>query len=546
MMHMAEKEKAEYNERVDTVHYDRGRGQVELRKEYTNEPYLWNKDFHPTPITIRKWGPWTYLAIWFGMVTIVPTWTLSGVGLDFGLNWWQSILLMFLGNLIVLVPMLIQSHGGAKYGMSEPQLTRTRWGIYGAQIPSWIRAVISMGWWGIESYIITEAAVAMYLLSIGQIPKLLSGSTYTLSVAYPQIFWPTFIVVVLAQLLLFYVSPPFKGQPALKWLARAAAPIVLVGFLLLFFYTMNTAHWNFAPITQIPDKVTGFAFWLAVLGFLNANVAYWATMALSMPDFTRFAKSQFAQTTGQIPMPLMMAAVGALGIMATGATMVLGLNHGAGIADPVILAAAILPKAAAYFVLFVFMLATFVVNVFANSVAPGYDIANTYSKYLSWFRGIVIGVLISMALGAWTFYAGGAYSYIYNWLLAYGALLGAVEGVIVFDYAVVRRFKFEPTDVYMSHGRFRYWHGINPAAIVSFAIGTVVTYLAYWGWVVNPITQVLYANSWISAFLITGIIYILLMRYWVIPKYQPWLKGGLLKGYTDKEIEEIFSQRKDS
>jgi len=215
-MHMAEKEKAEYNERVDTVHYDRGRGQVELRKEYTNEPYLWNKDFHPTPITIRKWGPWTYLAIWFGMVTIVPTWTLSGVGLDFGLNWWQSILLMFLGNLIVLVPMLIQSHGGAKYGMSEPQLTRTRWGIYGAQIPSWIRAVISMGWWGIESYIITEAAVAMYLLSIGQIPKLLSGSTYTLSVAYPQIFWPTFIVVVLAQLLLFYGLSTLQGTAGAK------------------------------------------------------------------------------------------------------------------------------------------------------------------------------------------------------------------------------------------------------------------------------------------------------------------------------------------
>lgn len=535
-------DKIEAIDRVSVTHYDRDRGQVELRTELPNESYLWNRDFHPTPIRMRNWGPWTYLAIWFGMVTIVPTWTLSGVGLAFGLNWWQSILLIFLGNLIVLVPMIIQSHGGAKYGMAEPQLTRTRWGVYGAQFPSWIRAVISMGWWGIESYIITEAAVAMYLVTTGQIPKLLSGTTYTLSVAYPQIFWPTFIIVVLAQLLLFYVSPPFRGQPGLKWLARAAAPIVLVGFLLLFTYTMNAAHWNFTPILQIPDRVTGLAFWLAVIGFLNANVAYWATMALSMPDFTRFARSQFAQTVGQIPMPLMMAAVGALGILATGASMVLGFNHGAGIGDPVILAAAILPKPAAYFVLFVFMLATFVVNVFANSVAPGYDIANTYSKYLSWFRGIVIGVLISMALGAWAFYAGGAYSYIYNWLLAYGALLGAVEGVIVFDYAIIRRFKFEPTDVFMKRGRFRYWRGINPAAFISFAIATVVTYISYWGWLVNPVTQMLYADSWISAFLIAGVIYIILMKYWIIPKYQPWLRGGLLRGYTDEDLEKIFGK----
>ncbi|MGC8558075.1 MAG: cytosine permease [Nitrososphaeria archaeon] len=529
-------------DRITAMKYYSKTGQVEVTKEFPEESYLWNKDFHPTPVTMRNWGGWTYMAIWFGMVAIVPTWTLSGVGLLFGLNWWQAIFLMFLGNAIVLVPMIIQSHGGARYGMSEPQLTRSRWGIYGAQIPSWIRAIISMGWWGIETYIITEAAVAMYILATGRIDMLLKGSTYTLSVAFPSIFWPAFVVVVVTQIALFYISPPYKGQPALKWLARIAAPIVLIGFLLLFFFTMGNAKWDFLPVLQIPATAKGFGFWLAALGFLNANVAYWATMALSMPDFTRFAKSQRSQTWGQIPMPLMMAAIGALGILTTGATMALGLNGGHGIADPVILAAVMLPKDAAYFVLFVFMLATFVVNVYANSVAPGYDIANTYSKHLTWFRGIVIGIVISMLIGAWTFYSGGAYSYINNWLLAYGALLGAVEGVIVFDYAIIRRFKFEAVDSYLKNGRFRYWHGVNPAAVIAFIIGVVVTYLAYWGWVVNPVTQLLYANSWISAFLISGVVDIILMKFWVIPKYQPFLKGGLLHGYISDEVKKLFEQ----
>jgi len=532
-------QKEEEIDRPSIIVYYKDRGQVELKKEFPEEGYLWNKDFHPTPVKLRTWGAWTYLAIWFGMVVIVPTWTLSAVGLAFGLNWWQSILLMFIGNAITLVPMIIQSHGGARYGLSEPQLTRSRWGIYGAQIPSWIRAIISMGWWGIESYIITEAAVAMYLLA-RHIPIVLTGSAYSLSVSFPQIFWPTFIIVVVTQLILFYISPPYEGQPALKWLARAAAPIVLAGFVLLFAYTMTVARWNFAPIMAIPVRVTGFAFWLAVIGFMNANVAYWATMALSMPDFTRFAKSQFSQTMGQLPMPLMMAAVGAMGILSAGATMVLGLNAGKGIIDPVILSAVILPRPLAYFTLFVFMLATYVVNVFANSVAPGYDIANTYSKYLTWFRGIVIGIVISMLLGAWSFYSSGAYSYVYGWLLTYGALLGGVEGVIVFDYAIIRRFKFEVSDVFMSRGRFRYWKGINPAALIAFIVAIVITYLADWGWVVNPVTQMIFANSWVSAFLLSGIIYIILMKYWVIPKYQPWLRGGLLKGYTNDDLEKIF------
>ncbi|MGC8615357.1 MAG: cytosine permease, partial [Thermoprotei archaeon] len=149
----------------------------------------------------------------------------------------------------------------------------------------------------------------------------------------------------------------------------------------------------------------------------------------SMPDFTRFAKSQKAHVWGLLPMPFMMAGIGALGVITYGGTKLLGLNGGRGIADPVLLAAVYLPSWLSYFVLFSFMLATYAVNVYANSVAPGYDIANTYSKHLSWFRGIVIGVAISALLGAWTFYSSGAYSYIYDWLLAYGGVLGAVAGV---------------------------------------------------------------------------------------------------------------------
>jgi len=531
------------SDRSSFIAYDRSRGQVELKERFPEEGYLWNEDFHPTPISLRSWGPWTYAAIWFTMVAIVPTWMLAVAGPAFGLNWWQSVLEVFLGNAVVLIPMLIQSHGGARYGMSEAQLSRTRWGIYGTQISSWVRAVVSMGWWGIESYIITEAAVAAYVVASGRTSLLTSGvQTYSLSVMFPRIFWVTFAAVIATQLLLFYVSPPRKGQPPLKWLGAFAAPVVLAGFLTLFLSVMLGTGWRFAPLNPTSLPASSFGFWLGAIAFLNANVAFWATMVRSMPDFTRFAKSQKAHVWGQLPMPFMMAGIGALGVITYGGTKLLGLNGGRGIADPVLLAAVYLPSWLSYFVLFSFMLATYAVNVYANSVAPGYDIANTYSKHLSWFRGIVIGVVISALLGAWTFYSRGAYSYIYDWLLAYGGVLGAVAGVTVFDYAVIRRFKFEAVDAYLSRGRFRYLHGVNPAAVLAFVGAVLLTYLSPLGLVVNPVTQMLYANSWITAFLVSGLIYLPLMKFWVIPRYQPFLKGGLLSGYASDDVQKVFRE----
>lgn len=528
------------------------RGQVEVTETFPQEHYLWNEDFHPTPVGMRKWGAATYGAIWVGMAVIVPTLTLATAGMALGLNWGTTLILMFLGNLIVLIPTLIQSHGGARYGMSEPQLTRTRWGIYGAQIPSWVRTVISMGWWGVESFIIAEAAVYLYLMGTGQNLLAIFNAGHmgpgALPYAYPTVFWVTFFLVILAQIVIFYFSPPVKGQQPLKWLARIASPIMVVAFILMFFEWTHTANYDVSPITSYPASVTGTAYWLAVCAFLNSNVAYWATMAVSMPDYTRFAKSQFSQTVGQIPMPFIMVSVGAMGIFGAGAAMANGwLNvpianplafYGF---DPVQITATFVYAPIAVFILLALMLATFTVNVFANSVAPGYDIANTYSKHLTWFRGILIGIVISIVVGAYNAYSANVHSYIYNWLLAYGALLGAVEGVVVFDYAILRRFKFNSTDVFRKKGKYYFLYGVNPAAVIAFVVAVVVTYIFKWHISGAIWAQFLYNNSWIVAFFIAGVIDVILNVLWIFPKYAKDLKGNLKTGYIDDETREMFA-----
>jgi NCS1 family nucleobase:cation symporter-1 len=492
------------------------------------------------------------------MVTIIPTWTLSTVGMAFGLNWETVLLLMLGGNIIVLIPTLVQSHGGARYGMAEPQLTRSRWGIYGAQIPSWIRAIISMGWWGVESFIIAEAAAYLYLLvSKGQSYLQTSVANGTLNLGpgalpqnFPVVFFIVFALVIVAQLILFYFSPPTEAQPALKWLARIASPIMIIGFAVMFYWFLSQANFNYSPVINFPPSLSGTAYWLTVIAFLNSNVAYWATMAVSMPDYTRFAKSQRSQTWGQLPMPIMMMIVGAMGLLAAGACMTLGwLNVPAGNPgaffgyDPVQQISLHFPAALAYPLLIIIIVATFTVNVFANTVAPGYDIANTYPKRLTWFRGIVIGVFIALIVGAWAAYSSSVHNYIYNWLLAYGALLGAVEGIIFFDYAVLRRFKMDFVDSYLTYGRFRYAKGVNPAAIIAFVIGIVITYIPNWTGSTNTFLLALYDNSWVTAFFISGVIYIILMAAWIIPKYQKDLKGSLASGYFSEETKKIFQYK---
>ena len=153
--------------------------------------------------------------------------------------------------------------------------------------------------------------------------------------------------------------------------------------------------------------------------------------------------------------------------------------------------------------------------------------------------------MISALLGAWTFYSEGAYTYIEDWLLAYGGVLGAVAGVTIFDYAVIRRFKFELADNFLSRGRFRYWHGVNPAAIIAFAVSVILVFPPNYYLPVSiaqlyPGQAWVFQNAWISAILISGLVYLPLMKYWVIPKYQPFLKGGLLGGYVSEDVKKVF------
>src|SRR2546428_13571362 len=129
---------------------------------------LYNKDLAPTPARLRNWGLYSFLAFWVGISVVIPSWSLANVGLVFGFDPFTSVLVVVLGNAIVTVPLLLNSHVGAKYGIPFPVFVRASFGTWGANVAAVLRGIVACGWFGIESWL---GRRARYGLVGGLLPR---------------------------------------------------------------------------------------------------------------------------------------------------------------------------------------------------------------------------------------------------------------------------------------------------------------------------------------------------------------------------------------
>src|SRR5687767_12034354 len=135
---------------------------------------LWNPDLAPTPPERRTWSTYNIAALWIGMSVVITTYTLASGLMQQGMNWWQAMLTILLGNTIVLVPMVLNAHAGTKYGISFPVLCRASFGVRGANVPALLRALVACGWFGIQTWI---GGAALYQLARTVAPSIALGAT---------------------------------------------------------------------------------------------------------------------------------------------------------------------------------------------------------------------------------------------------------------------------------------------------------------------------------------------------------------------------------
>lgn len=482
-------------------------------KEKLIPPYnstITNSDILPVKRNLKRWGALDFGMIWVVMSVGVLTWEYPWFGIFLGLPWGVALLMEFLGNVITLVPMIIQSHAGAKYGLAEPQVTRTRWGIWGAQLPSLVRAVIGTGWWGIQLFIFTEIVAGIYLYLSGNLgrivmPLIKSGSanSYTISLADPTLFWSVFVGVLVAELAFLYFSPIKKGQDTLRKFSLIVGPLSILSLTAIFLYEGFRDGWNFG---SLPPAFGPFSP-IAALSFLAGNTANWLTMAISMPDLVRFSKSQKSQIYGQLVLPVTYIVFGAMSVLGT--LFAYNLVHST-IIDPVLLSLLTLPAPLLMFVLLSLLLETFGVNTLANLLPPGYDISNIFPKKITWFRGVLIATAVGLALGAWSF-LGSAYNFVDNWLLAYGTALGVIVGINIADYVFLKKFSLDVDAIFTKNSKYWYWKGINPASMITFGVVSAFLYAPVFGVKLGPL-EVLSEVGPISGLLMGMALYLLLMR----------------------------------
>src|SRR5246127_818455 len=277
---------------------------------------LYNRDLAPASAERRHWGTYNYAALWISMSVNILTYMLAASLIQGGMDWKQAVITIFLGNVIVLIPMLLNSHPGAKYGIPFPVLARASFGVLGANIAAVLRALVACGWFGIQAWIGGEA-ISTLLATLFPSWK---NFAYGPAVCF-MIFWLINLAVIL------------KGIEYIRFLQGISAPVLLAVGLLLLGWAYRPAR-GFGPMVSAPSKFASFGDFLKFLvPALNATVGFWATVSLNIPDFTRFARSQRQQGIGQaIALPSTMTLYSLIGILVTSATVVI---YGTAIWDPV-------------------------------------------------------------------------------------------------------------------------------------------------------------------------------------------------------------------
>jgi NCS1 family nucleobase:cation symporter-1 len=481
-----------------------------VNPDHHRSPHLWNEDLAPTTALQRTWRWYHFAALWVGMVMCIPAYTLSASLIEGGMSGYQAVLTVFLANAIVLLPMLLIGHAGTKYGIPYAVLARASFGTSGARLPALMRAIVACGWYGIQTWFGGSMIYTLLGVLVGhQIggDKLAGLGINGAQLACFLAFWA---------IQFYYIV---HGMDAIRKLETWTAPLkILICFVLLGW--AHSKAGGFGPLLDAPSQFVAGGkkagqFWSVFWPSLTAMVGFWATLALNIPDFTRFAKTQRDQVLGQsVGLPLPMGLLAALAVIVTSATVVL---YGKAIWDPVDLASR-MTGAAVLVALIVLLVDTVSVNLAANLVGPAYDFSALAPRLISYKAGGYLTAAIALVMMPWKILET-TQGYIFTWLIGYSALLGPIAGILIVDYYFVRKTRLDVAELYRADGSYSYANGWNMVAVAAFVLGVLPNIPGFLNAAfpaafpnVGEGFKLLYTYAWFVGIAIAALVYGLLMR----------------------------------
>jgi nucleobase:cation symporter-1, NCS1 family len=479
-------------------------GIVELTTDVSSSPY-YNPDVAPTTRAERKWETKDVAALWVGMCACIPSYMLASGLIERGMNWWQAALTVTLGNVIILIPMMLNAHAGTKFGIPFPVYCRVSFGIRGANIAAMLRALVACGWFGIQTWI---GGLGLYMPlktffpSVAQAPIIFDGANAA-ELGCFLAFWGLTIYLI------------YAGMESIRLFMVLATPILIAVPLLLLGWAIDAAD-GLEPILNAQERLQKEQrdFWTLFAPGLTAIVGFWSTLALNIPDFMRYAKSQRAQVTGQaLGLPTTMGLYALVGVLVTSATI---LVYNKAIWNPIDLLAKFEQPWVQIVALIALAAATLSTNIAANVVGPANDFANLAPKWISFKTGGLLTGIIGIVIQPWRLLQDA--DRYFGWMNAYSSLLGAIGGILIVDYFFIRKRWIDLPELYKPEGKYWYRGGFNPIALGSFAAGVAVClpgFLGKVGAVTMPADSFwiqMYDYAWFLSFAVAGTLYGVVMK----------------------------------
>ncbi len=429
-------------------------------------PSLYNADL--APAQQRNWGPFSIFNVWtsdvhslWGYYLAASLFLLCGSFVNF-------ILAIGIGSLVIFFLMNLVGYAGVRTGVPYPVLARASFGVWGANVPALVRAIVACFWYGAQTSAASGAIVALLL----RIPGMAAFNQSTHLLGHHGLEVICFLVVWALQLLIIQ-----HGMETVRRFQDWAGPAVWVMMLILAVGLVLKAG-GFSFGEEIPKDVLlaktsdagvpGEPGSLASLMAVAATwVTYFAALYLNFCDFSRYAPDEAAVRKGNIwglPVNLVLFSLVA-GVTTTAAFAV----YGEVLLHPDQISAKFESWFLALLAALTFCVATLGINVVANFVSPAFDFANVFPSRIDFKKGGYIAALIALALYPFAPWEGSAASFVGG----IGATMGPIFGVIMVDYYLIRKGAIDVNALYQEQGEYRFQGGWNVAAFVAAGIGAL-------------------------------------------------------------------------
>jgi len=433
----------------------------------------------------RIFGVFDFIWLWFGMTAQMGVFTL-GASFAFRISFWPAVAAILIGNFVVSIVLVLNGDPGSKYGIKFAVFLRAPFGYLGCKFPALVRAIGATCWFGIQTWF---AAIAINLA----VRYLISSNTGEASdFDYSILFF-----VLFGALEIFLT---LKGVKWIKWLQNLAAPALLALSIFIIWKLITSAPGSWGDFANATiDERRKLSFGMA----LTANLSYWVTVAINISDFTRNVKNHpgekyWKRNTVNIIGQMPAITIGMVVFIMVG--MVGGVFTGNG--NPVEIIHSSLGGAWVLLGLFIILLAQLSTNVPANLFATSNVLSSVFREYgLTYPKAVVLAGCVGMLTFPWFII-----QHFMTYLPIIGAFLAPLPGIMITDYYFIRRTRLSVTNLFDFGGKYKYWHGVNPAALIAYGLGVIVG-------------AILLTYSWLAALPVAVVVYYVLMKVWIEKAY---------------------------